>query len=230
MWRIVARPECVYAGGDAPCISRQTRRCTHMLVLGLTGNIGSGKSEVARVLARLGAVVIDSDRLARRAVQRGAPALDAIVQRWGVGVLRQDGTLDRAALRRIVFADPTERKALDAIVHPEVARLRDEQLAAARAEGERVVVLDIPLLFEAGLRGIVDRVILVDAPEDVRLDRLVRLRGLDAEEARRMMASQMSAAEKRQLADAVIENAGSLEDLQAETERVWMKLGLKANP
>lgn len=195
-----------------------------MLLIGLTGNIASGKSEVARILAGLGATVIDADQLAREAVAPASPALGAIVARWGSGVLLQDGTLDRAALRRIVFADPAERAALEAIVHPEVRRRRDALVAAARARGDAVVVADIPLLFEAGLAGDVDRIVLVDAPEPVRLARLITRRGLGEAEARRMMASQLPSGSKRARAHVVIDNDGTLEVLHRRTEAVWRDL------
>jgi dephospho-CoA kinase len=193
-------------------------------VIGLTGNIASGKSEVARIFAEFGAHVIDADHLARDAVQPGTSALRAIVARWGDGILMPDGSLDRTALRGIVFRDPAEREALNAIVHPEVRRRRNVALAAARANGARVVVADIPLLFEAGLEGDVDQVVLVDAPDSVRLDRLVRLRGLSEDEARRMMAAQLPSSEKRGRAHHVIDNAGSLQDLREQTEAVWSAL------
>lgn len=195
-----------------------------MIVAALTGNIASGKSEVAHILARLGATVIDADLLAREAVVSGTPALAAIVDRWGPRMVRKDGTLDRAALRHIVFSDAEEREALNAIMHPAVARLRDVRLAAARARGDRVVVVDIPLLFEAGLEGEFDRIILVDAPEWVRLERLVHRRGLDPDEARRMMEAQMPSAGKRLRADIVIDNDSTMEALRAAVERAWKDL------
>jgi dephospho-CoA kinase len=195
-----------------------------VLVIGLTGNIASGKSEVARIFADLGAHIIDADHLARDAVQPGTAALRAIVARWGEGILIPDGSLDRTALREIVFRDRAAREALNAIVHPEVRRRRNVALATARANGARVVVADIPLLFEAGLEGDVDQIVLVDAPDSVRLDRLVRLRGLAEEEARRMMAAQMPSSEKRGRAHHVIDNIGSLQDLREQTEAVWSAL------
>lgn len=192
-----------------------------MLTFGLTGNIASGKSAVAARLAALGAPVVDADILAREAVEPGRPALAAIRARWGDAVLRRDGSLDRAALRRIVFADAAERAALDAIVHPAVARLRHAAVETARRRGEPLVVCDIPLLFEAGLEREVDRIILVDAPESVRRERIVRDRGLAAAEADAMIAAQWPAATKRARADRVVENDGTLEDLDARVEALW---------
>ena len=192
-----------------------------MLIVGLTGNIASGKSAVAAQLASLGALIIDADILAREAVEPGRPALAAIETRWGRGVLRRDGSLDRAALRRIVFADPAERAALDAIVHPAVARLRHAAVETARRRGEPLVVCDIPLLFEAGLEGTVDRIVLVDAPAEVRRDRIVRDRGLSPEEADSMIAAQMPSEAKRARAHYVIDNDGALEELEARVDALW---------
>lgn len=195
-----------------------------MLLAALTGNIASGKTEVARIFADLGATVIDADELAREVVRPGTPALAAIVSRWGKRVLLSDGTLDRAALRSIVFASPAERDALNSIVHPEIRKRRDQLVAEARARGEGVVIAAIPLLFETGIEGDFDRIILVDAPDDVRLERLVHRRGIDAAEAKRMMAAQLPAANKRPRADIVIENDSTLEALRLAVERAWARL------
>lgn len=200
-----------------------------MLRVALTGNIASGKSSVARVWARLGAPVIDADVLARRAVEPGSPALDRIARAFGPEVLEPGGGLNREAMREIVFRDEAARRRLEAIVHPEVARLRAEEERRLEREGARVVVNDIPLLFEAGLEDEFDVVVLVDAPEAVRLDRLVRDRGLDREEARRMIAAQMPAESKRRRADIVIDNVGTLEELEASAERVWRELERRAS-
>lgn len=195
-----------------------------MLQVGLTGNIASGKSTVARMLQRRGATIIDADVLARRAVVRGEPAYDAIVERWGGAVLQPDGELDRDALRRKAFTDPTELEALNSIVHPEVARLRDQAVADAREAGDRIVVSDIPLLFERHLVDEFDRVILVDAPRELRLERLVRERDLPPTEAMEMIASQMPAELKRARADFIIDNASTLEELEESVEEVWNAL------
>ena len=195
-----------------------------MLIVGLTGNIAAGKSMVAQRLAALGATVIDADHLAREAVRPGTRALRRIVDRWGVGVLMPDGSLDRTALREIVFADDVERAALDAIVHPEVALLREEAVAAARARGDRLVVCDIPLLFEVGLEGAMDRVVLVDAPPQVRRARLMRDRGLSASAASAMMAAQMPSQRKRDRAHHLIDNDGTVEELDAKVRALHEEL------
>ena len=195
-----------------------------MLLVGLTGNIASGKSTVAQMLRERGAVVIDADVLAREAVAPGSDGLAAIRDRWGARVLAPDGSLDRAALRAIVFADDREREALNAIVHPEVERRRAAAVEAARARGDRIVVCDIPLLYEKGLEGQFDVVVLVDAPEALRFARVVALRGVGNAEARAMLRAQMPAAPKRQRAAIVIDNAGSLEQLAAAVDGAWSRL------
>jgi dephospho-CoA kinase len=199
-----------------------------VLLIGLTGNIASGKTEVARIFADLGATVIDADELSRVAVQPGSPALAAIKARWGDQVLNADGSLNRVAMRGIAFSNDQDRQALNAIVHPAVKRLRDQLVDEARQRGDKVVVAAIPLLYEAGLEHEYDRVILVDAPDDVRLSRLVRRRGIGAVEAQRMMAAQMPASAKRAKADVVIENQSDLKALRREVERVWLDLMTQA--
>ena len=192
-----------------------------MRVIGLTGNIASGKSVVADMLARHGAKIVDADILSREAVTPGTPALDAIVARWGPSVLSPEGTLDRAALRGIVFSERSDLDALNEIVHPEVMRLRNAALDAARANGDRVVVCVVPLLFERHLVDDFDTIVLVDAPRPLRLERIVRDRGLEEADAMDMIAAQMPAELKRARADWVIENSGSMEDLEREVERLW---------
>ena len=190
-------------------------------VIALTGNIASGKSAVAEILERKGATIIDADELSRQAVTPGSPALDAIVARWGHGVLGEDGTLDRAALRKTVFNNRSDLDALNEIVHPEVGRRRESEVEAARARGDRVIVSVIPLLFERHLADDFDYIVLVDAPRPLRLERIVRDRGLETAEAMDMIASQMPAELKRARADWVIENAGSKKDLEREVDKLW---------
>ena len=199
-----------------------------MLKVGLTGNIAAGKSAVADVWRSMGATVVDADELSRRAVEPGTPAHDAIAREWGPWVLEEGGALDRAALRQIVFADPDARARLESIVHPAVAALRDEHFRQAQARGEKIVVADIPLLFEVGMADEFDVVVLVDAPEEVRLARIVADRGLDEDEARRMIAAQMPSELKRARADVVIENGGTPAELEARAAEVWAELGRRA--
>ncbi|WP_310569794.1 dephospho-CoA kinase [Gemmatimonas sp.] len=195
-----------------------------MLHLALTGNIASGKSSVASLLAAHGATIIDADLLARDAVRPGTTALDAIVERFGPTVLQPDGTLDRPALRRRVFRDPVARDALNAIVHPAVGRLRDEQLAEAERRGDAVVISDIPLLFEVGLEHAFDGVILVDAPEPERLARLQRDRGLTREEAQAMIDAQWPSLRKRAGATWIIDNDGPREQLPIRVDELWQTI------
>jgi dephospho-CoA kinase len=195
-----------------------------MIRIGLTGNIASGKSEIAKMLADRGATVIDADLLAREAVQPETQALKDIVKRWGKDVLKKDGSLDRAALRQIVFADQSELDALNRIVHPGVTRLRDREIARARERGDPIVVCVIPLLFERNIVDEFDAIVLVDAPRPLRLERLVATRGMEATDAMNMIASQMPAELKRARADYVIENNGSLEDLERDVDALWSSL------
>ncbi len=199
-----------------------------MLIVALTGNIASGKSVVASRLAAHGAFVIDADVLARDVVASGTPALDAIVERWGPSMRTADGSLDRAALRAIAFADPTEREALNAIVHPGVEALRHVRIEEARAAGERVVVCDIPLLFETGLDRAFRCIVLVDAPSEIRLARLLTRPGISRIDAERMMAAQLPAESKRAKADYVIDNHGSLESLYDAVDALWRELQARA--
>ncbi len=201
-----------------------------MLLIGLTGNIASGKSEVARMLAERGATLIDADVLAREAVRPETQALRDIVKRWGKDVLKKDGSLDRAALRQIVFADQDELDALNRIVHPGVTRLRDREIARARERGDQIVVCVIPLLFERNLVEEFDAIVLVDAPRPLRLERMVATRGVEETDAMNMIASQMPAELKRARADYVIENTGSLDDLERDVDSLWSSLRRDAPP
>ncbi|MFJ2777943.1 dephospho-CoA kinase [Kitasatospora sp. NPDC087315] len=195
-----------------------------MLKIGLTGGIGAGKSEVSRLLAAHGAVIVDSDVIAREVVAPGTPGLAAVVGEFGPEILRPDGSLDRPALGAVVFADPERLKALNAIVHP-LVRARSAELEEAAAP-DAVVVHDVPLLAENGLAPLYDLVIVVDAEDDVRVDRLVRLRGMAEEEARARMAAQATRAGRLAVADVVIDNSGPLDALAPRVAEVWD--GLKA--
>ena len=199
-----------------------------MLLIGLTGNIASGKSTVARLLSERGATIIDADVLARRVVEPGMPAFDEIVRRWGQEVVAPDGSLDRDALRRLVFSDHEQLEELNTIVHPEVAAYRDRLVNEARQRGDRLVVQDIPLLFERGLVDQFDRIILVDAPRPVRLERLMRERRLSETDAMDMITAQMPAELKRARADHLIENIGTVRELEERVSEVWQSLEREA--
>jgi dephospho-CoA kinase len=193
-----------------------------VIKVGLTGGIGSGKSEVARLLASRGAIVVDADVLAREAVRPGTEGLARVVAEFGEGVLAADGTLDRPALGRVVFADPQRLAALTAIVHPYVARRRAE--LTAEAPDDAVVVDDVPLLVENHLESGYDLVVVVDAPAAVQLERLTGLRGMTEEDARSRMAAQASREERRAVADVVLDNDGDLAALETAVSALWERL------
>lgn len=195
-----------------------------MRVIGLTGNIAAGKSAVADRLAALGAPIVDADRLAREAVAPGSPALRAIAQRFGPSVMAADGTLDRTAMRQLAFSDERARLDLNAIVHPDVERLRRQVIAQHAALGRSLVICDIPLLFEAGLETTVNSIVLVDAPVNLRRERLIRDRGLTVAEADAMIAAQMPAEAKRPRAQYIIDNTGTRAELHAQVDALWAAL------
>jgi dephospho-CoA kinase len=193
-----------------------------MLEVGLTGGIGSGKSVVARLLASYGAIVIDADALAREVVEPGTPGLARVVEEFGAAVLRPDGSLDRDRLAALVFEDEPARKRLNAIVHPLVGHRTVELKAAAAADA--VLVHDVPLLVEGGLASLYDLVVVVDAPEDTQVERLVRLRGMSEEGARARIRAQATRDQRRAVAHVVIDNSGSLEELEAQVRELWEEL------
>lgn len=200
-----------------------------MLNVALTGNIASGKSVVAARFADWGATVIDADRIVHALERPGTAVFAAIVARFGEAIVAPDGSLDRAALRHRILADPAERAALEAIVHPAVQLERERLLGEARRRRDDIAVSDIPLLFEAVDPATFDAVVLVDAPDPCRLDRLVRLRGLAPAEAAALLAAQLPAAQKHARADFVIENDGSAETLRDRAWLVWRKLRARAH-
>jgi dephospho-CoA kinase len=198
-----------------------------MYLIGLTGGIASGKSVVAKRLAERGAVVVDADVLAREVVEPGTPALAAIADHFGPGVIADDGSLDRPALGAVIFSDPAERLALNAITHPAVwKRARELFAAAERDDPDAVVVYDVPLLVEAaGDRPIrFDLVVVVNASAQTRMKRLVELRGLSEEEAARRLSSQASDAERLAIADEVIESDGTLEETLAQADALYRRI------
>ncbi len=194
------------------------------LMIALTGNIASGKSAVAATLAELGAAVIDADVLARKAIEKDSEGYHAVVRHFGTGILNADRSIDRRALRKIVFSDPDARDALNSIVHPIVGRLRESAVAQAEEAGSKVIVSVIPLLFETGLDKGFDRILLVDAPAETRLNRIVNNRGLSASEAAAMIAAQMPAAQKRVLATWIIDNDGTIDELHEKTLALWPQM------
>ena len=189
-----------------------------MLRIGLTGGIGSGKSTVSALLAAHGAVIVDADRIAREVVEPGTPGLERIIEAFGDGVLEADGSLDRAALAAVVFADPDARRQLDGIVHP-LVRARAREMAAA-APPDAVVVHDVPLLVETGQASSYDLVLVVEADPATRVSRLVQ-RGLTAEDARARIEAQASDDQRRAVADVVLHNGGTPEQLAEQVDRFW---------
>lgn len=191
-----------------------------MIVIGLTGGIGTGKSVVANMLREMGAALVDSDELAREVVASGQPALAEIAAAFGPGVLAADGTLDRKALGGIIFADTAQRRRLEAITHPRIREASARRVEAAKAAGYRVCVCDVPLLYEVGYDalGLYDEIWVVTAPEDVQIARVRARDHLSAEEAARRLRAQWPLALKAQRADRVIDNGGSTEETRRQVE------------
>lgn len=198
-----------------------------MLLIGLTGGIGSGKSTVARLLERRGAVVIDADQLAREAVAKGTPGFDRVVAAFGTSVLTPDGDLDRSALAARIFSDPAEKAALEAIVHPEVARRFGERVGSLRSS-DRVVVYVTPLLVELGLAPAFDVVVVVTASPHLRISRVASDRGLSPDDVRDRMAAQATDEQRMAVADVLVDNDGSLADLEPQVDRLWGDLVARA--
>jgi dephospho-CoA kinase len=195
-----------------------------VLVVGLTGGIGSGKSAVSRMLAARGAVVLDADLHAREVVAPGTPGLAAVVAEFGEQVLTGDGSLDREALGRVVFADPDALARLNVIVHPLVGELSERRRREAEEAGAEVVVHDVPLLAENGLRELYELVVVVDCEEQTQLDRLVHVRGMSEQDARARMSRQATREQRRAVADEVLSNDSSLEELEEQVDRLWTRL------
>ena len=200
-----------------------------MLNVALTGNVAAGKSIVARLFREWGATLIDSDVIVRQFQQPGSEVLDQMVRTFGPEILRHDGTLDRAALRRRVMSDAAARQSLNAIVHPAVLARRQDLEAAARARGDAILVSDIPLLFEAADPGAFDAIVLVDAPPETRKARLVDKRGLDPLEADRLVAAQDPTETKRERCDYLIDNDGTPAQLERAAQAVWRALAARAD-
>jgi dephospho-CoA kinase len=197
-----------------------------VLRVGLTGGIGAGKSEVSRRLAAQGAVVIDADAIAREVVEPGTPGLAAVIAEFGVDLLRSDGSLDRDRLGEVVFADPARLERLNRIVHPLVAeRMAELENAAGQ---DSIVVHDVPLLAENNLSRGYDLVVVVDAPEQFQLERLLRQRRMTEEQARARMAAQASREKRLAVADLVVDNSSSLAELDRQVGDLWTELRRRA--
>ena len=195
-----------------------------MLKVGLTGGIGSGKSAVSAALASFGAVVIDADAIAREVVEPGTPGLAEIVAEFGAGVLTPEGRLDRPRLGELVFADEERLERLNAIVHPKVAERSGRLMEQALDSDAEVVVYDVPLLVENGLESLYDVVVVVDTPDETRVERVARDRGMPPEQVRARIASQADRETRLASADLVVDNSGSREDLERRVEELWHEL------
>jgi dephospho-CoA kinase len=198
-----------------------------VLLVGLTGGIGSGKSTVARLLDRRGVVVIDADQLAREAVAKGTDGFAKVVKAFGDGVVGPDGDLDRAALAADVFSDPARKANLEAIVHPEVARRFAERLEPYR-DTDRIVVYVTPLLAELGLAPAFDVVVVVTASPRLRVSRVASERDLSPEDVRRRIAAQATDEQRAEVADVLLDNDGTLGDLERQVDRLWPELVARA--
>jgi dephospho-CoA kinase len=193
-------------------------------VVGLTGGIGAGKSAVARMLAELGAQVIDADRLAREAVEPGSPGFTAIVERFGEAILDEHGGLDRRKLGALVFADEAARRELNAIVHPRVAALAMEKIAALAAQGAKLLVYDVPLFFENNLERMIPEVIVVSVSPETQRERITARDPLSSAEIEGRIRAQMPLEEKLKRATWVIDNEGTLEQTRAQVEALYRRL------
>ena len=198
-----------------------------MLLVGLTGGIGSGKSTVARLLEKRGAVVFDADLLAREAVEPGTPGHAAVIERFGADVLAPGGELDREALASIVFADPAARRDLEQIVHPEVRRLFAEGSEAYR-DTDRVVVFSAPLLVETGMHTAFEVLVVVSATVVTQIERLMRQRGMSEPSIRARIDAQAPLEDKAAAADFLVDNEGSLDELESQVEQLWNDLSTRS--
>jgi len=206
---------------------RESRGC---MVLGVTGNIASGKSAAAAVLERFGAARVSADELSREIVAPGSAVLAAIVARFGSRILHPDGSLDRRRLGDIVFSNEEARRELEAITHPAIAELSARRLREAASCGPPLVVYEAPLLFEADARERVDRVLVIRVDPRVQLERLIRREGITREQAKQRIDLQMPQEKKAALADEVIDNSGTLAELEAELRRLWRRLVPEGTP
>lgn len=195
--------------------------------IGLTGGIASGKSTVSAYLVAMGAVLIDADQIAREVVLPGTPALNKIEQLFGTEVITEEGTLNRKKLGELVFANESSRKLLEGILHPEIRKIMNQRMNQLEADNpRRLVVVDVPLLYESGLASMFDKVMLVYVPREIQLERLMNRDGLSRGQAEARLEAQMPIEQKVQLADFVIDNSGTLEETGAQLQQFWREKGL----
>jgi dephospho-CoA kinase len=198
-----------------------------VLLVGLTGGIGSGKSTVARMLEERGAIVFDADLLAREAVEPGTPGHTAVIERFGADVLAPGGELDREALASIVFADPSARRDLEEIVHPEVRRLFADG-SEAYLDTDRIVVFSAPLLVESGMHTAFEILVVISATVATQIERLMRQRGMSEAAIRARIDAQAPLEDKAAVADFLVDNGGTLAELESQVERLWHDLSARA--
>lgn len=195
---------------------------------GLTGGIASGKSTVSRLLADRGAIIIDADQIAREVVLPGTPLLTKVAETFGEQILKADGSLNRKQLGSIVFADEDKRKQLEGLLHPAIRKLMKERMAEYEAtKPDKLVVVDIPLLYESDLGFMFEEVIVVYVPPHIQMERLMQRDGLSEEQAAQRVNAQMSIERKKEIADVVIDNSGSLEETIRQVEQYWQRKGLQ---
>ncbi|CAG7644874.1 Dephospho-CoA kinase [Paenibacillus solanacearum] len=195
--------------------------------IGLTGGIACGKSTVSSMLVRRGALLVDADQIAREVVEPGTPVLASVIERFGADLLLPDGSLHRKKLGERIFGDQEARKALEGLLHPPIrATMRARMEAYAASDPDKLVVVDVPLLYESKLQGMFQQVMVVYIPRELQLQRLMGRDKLTQEQAEKRLASQMPIEEKRALADYVIDNSGSLEDTERQIDKFWTERGL----
>ncbi|UJF31699.1 dephospho-CoA kinase [Paenibacillus hexagrammi] len=195
--------------------------------IGLTGGIACGKSTVSSMLVDRGAILVDADRIARDVVEPGSPVLYRVAEHFGQAVLQQDGSLNRKKLGEIVFGNPTARKELESLLHPPIrARMREQMDTAARDCPDKLVVVDVPLLYESGLAYMFEKVMVVYVPRELQLQRLMKRDGLSEQEALKRLDAQMPIEKKRELADLLIDNSGTLEETSRLIDQFWIRKGL----
>lgn len=191
-----------------------------VMLIGLTGGIGAGKSTVAQLFEERGVPIVDADAIARDVVKPGEPALAELVEHFGDSILGADGELNRGKLAEVAFADAESHEALNAIMHPAISAETAKRIDALRGD-HSVIVHDVPLLVEAGLTGNYDLTVLVDTPAQIRLQRLTELRGMDPEDAKKRIAAQATDEQRRAACDVALDNSGDIEHLRAQFEQMW---------
>lgn len=195
--------------------------------LGLTGGIACGKSTIADLLVRRGAILIDADQLAREVVEPGSPVLEEVARHFGQAVLKEDGSLDRKRMGEIIFANPGLRKRLEEVLHPPIRRLIQERMTKAEhSHPGRLVVVDIPLLYESGMKDLVSEVMVVYIPKELQLERLMKRDSLTREQVEQRLSAQMPIEEKKGLADFVIDNSGTIEQTERQIDEFLRSKGL----